>query len=132
MRDPLGISQAELKILTYINDHHPVTVREVAEHFAETNEYARTTVLTLMERLRTKGHLIRDESNPVHRYAPCIPKADLQKNLIRSFIKQTLGGSLSPFMAFLSQEAELTEAELQELKAVVADMEEKHSKEPNP
>ena len=128
MADPRGITRSELKILTYINDHHPVTVREVAEHFAENHEYARTTVLTLMERLRSKGHLQRDESQAVHRYAPAVPKADLQRTMVREFVKRALGGSLSPFVAFLSQEARLTPAEIEELRAVLAKME-KHSKE---
>lgn len=129
MRNTDGISQAELNILTYINDHHPITVRDVAEHFAHTHAYARTTVLTLMERLRQKGYLDRDESRPVHRYAPSIPKAELQQNMVRAFVAQVLGGSLSPFMAFLSREADLTPSEVQELKALVAEKEEKSSKE---
>ena len=123
-----GITQAELAILTYINDHHPTTVREVAEHFARTHQYARTTVLTLMERLRQKGYLSREEGAGVHRYAPSVPKADLQQSLVREFVQHSLGGSLSPFVAFLSQEARLTESELQELKALVSELE-KQSKE---
>lgn len=123
MASPSGITQAELAILTYINDHHPVTVREAAEHFARTNEYARTTVLTLMERLRQKGYLQREEGQGAHRYSPSVPKADLQQSLVRDFVQRSLGGSLSPFVAFLTQEARLTDEELQELKALVADLE---------
>lgn len=129
MSDPRGISPSELKILTYINDHHPVTVREVAERFAQSDEYARTTVLTLMERLRKKGYLKRDESQPVHRYAPAVRPPDLQRSLVRDFVRQMLGGSLSPFMAFLSEDAELNEEEIRELKAVLAEREEKLSRE---
>ncbi len=125
VREPADISPAELTILSYINDHHPITVREVAEYFARTNEYARTTVLTLMERLRQKGHLQRTHENGVFRYTPSVPKASLQRNLVRDFVRRSLGGSLSPFVAFLSEEARLTDAELQELKNLVVELEQK-------
>ncbi len=117
-----GITPAELAILTYIQDHHPATVREVADHFARTNEYARTTVLTLMERLRQKGYLERDEGTGAHRYTPLVQKADLQQTLVRDFVERSLGGSLSPFVAFLSQGAKLSTEELEELKALVKGM----------
>jgi predicted transcriptional regulator len=117
-----GISPAELAILTYILDHHPATVRDVADHFARTNEYARTTVLTLMERLRQKGYLEREEGNGVHRYTPLVHKADLQHTLVKDFVERSLGGSLSPFVAFLSQGAKLSSKEIAELKALVDDM----------
>ena len=41
-RDPLG--HLELDVLQYVSDHHPISVREVATHFAETSGQARTTV----------------------------------------------------------------------------------------
>ncbi len=56
-REPLG--RLELEVLQYIADHHPISVREVAAHFAETSGQARTTLLTVMERLRAKGYLKR-------------------------------------------------------------------------
>ncbi len=123
MRMPTPISKAELNILSYINDHHPVTVREVAEHFAQTNEYARTTVLTLMERLRGKGHLVREQVKGLHHYAPAIPKDDLQQSLVRDFVSRALGGSVSPFVAFLTQEAHVSDEELDDLKRLVAELE---------
>ncbi len=56
-REPLG--RLELDVLQYIADHHPISVREVAAHFAATSGQARTTLLTVMERLRAKGYLKR-------------------------------------------------------------------------
>src|SRR5687767_3409457 len=107
------VTPAELEVLGYVAGHHPVSVREATEHFSESSGWARTTVLTLMERLREKGYLTRKKLDGVNRYSPAEPKADLLSGLVRTFVQKALGGSLSPFMAYLGKEAELSEAELE-------------------
>ncbi len=60
-----NIGRAEMDILRYITDHHPVTVRQVADHVSETKGLVRTTVLNVMERLRQKGYLARKKADGV-------------------------------------------------------------------
>src|SRR5437870_3996227 len=60
MRRKEKTGQAQLEILRYIQDHHPVTVRQVADHVAEARGLTRTTALNVMERLREKGYLTRE------------------------------------------------------------------------
>ena len=130
MRSSQAISKAELKLLSYINDHHPITVREVAEYFAQSEEaYARTTVLTLMERLRGKGHLVREQIDGLQRYTPAVPKASMQQSLVRDFVSRALGGSVSPFVAFLAREAQVSDEELNDLKRLVAELEKQREEE---
>lgn len=122
MRRLPSIGRVELEILQFIADHHPITVREVAEHFARVKGYARTTVLTIMERLRRKGYLTRRKVGNAYLYSPKQPKADLLQTLVHDFVQRVLGGSVSPFIAYLSQEAELSEDELQELQRLVKEL----------
>ena len=119
MRKPRYFSPAEWEVLQYIIEHHPIPVREVAEQFAETHGHARTTVLTLMERLREKGYLTRRKVDGVNRYSPSRSKTDLMQGLVRDFVQKALGGSVSPFVAYLGKEAQLNSAELKELKQLV-------------
>src|SRR5436190_19552188 len=91
-------SPSEWEVLQFITERHPITAREVADHFAETKEWARTTVLTMLERLRNKGYIVRDESGSVHLYSPSAPTADLMTSVVRDFVQVALGGSVSPFM----------------------------------
>ena len=122
MANPQNIGRGELEILHYITDHHPLSVQEVAHHMAEAKGHARTTVLTVMERLRKKGYLTRKRIGGVYRYSPCIPKANLLQKLIREFVETTLEGSAAPFVSYLVQEAKLTERELADLKRFVRDL----------
>ena len=91
MRKKRLFSPAEWEILQFITERHPVTAREVADHFAQTQGRARTTVLTLMERLREKGYLTRDKEGAVHRYSPSAPPRELLRGLVRDFVQKALG-----------------------------------------
>jgi predicted transcriptional regulator len=122
------VGRAELEILHYIHDHHPVTVRDVADHFATTHGHVRTTILNVMERLRKKGFLTRRKADGVFHYEPRVGKADLLQSLVRDFVEKTLGGSLSPFVAYLSRDAKLSDQELQELKKLVEELKGKERK----
>jgi BlaI family transcriptional regulator, penicillinase repressor len=124
-----GIGQAELEILNYIHDHHPVTVRQVADHVAATKGHTRTTVLNVMTRLVNKGYLTRRrtpggaEVRGVYAYAPRVPKADLLRTLVGDFVSRALGGSLSPFVAYLAQDARLTESDVADLRRLLSELE---------
>jgi len=122
------VGRAELEILRYVQDHHPVTVRDVADHFAEARGHVRTTILNVMERLRKKGFLTRRKFEGVFHYQPRVGKADLLQSLVRDFVDKTLGGSLSPFVAYLSRDARITDDELKELKEVVEELKGKERK----
>lgn len=118
-----NIGRAEMDVLRYIADHHPVTVRQVADHVSETKGHVRTTVLNVMERLRHKGYLTRRKTDGVFQYAPRLPKEELMRSLVGDFVARALGGSLSPFVAYLTHEAKLTPEELNELRALVQSLE---------
>ena len=118
-RSPLG--SRELEILRYVTDHAPVTVGEVAEHFGKPRGLVRTTILVMMERLRLKGYLARKkgETDRAYRYSPCIQQTEVMRGLVQEFVEKTLGGSLSPFVAYLAETKELSEEEIAQLQQLV-------------
>jgi BlaI family transcriptional regulator, penicillinase repressor len=123
MRAPVNIGRVELEILQFVTEHHPVSVRTVAEHVAETKGHVRTTVLNIMERLRKKGYLRRQKIDGLFHYSPTVPKGEFLRSMVRDFVNKTLGGSVSPFVAYLADEAELSPEELAELRKVVRELE---------
>ena len=63
---------------------------------------------------------MRKKSGGIFQYQPRVGKADLLRSLVGDFVEKTLGGSLSPFVAYLSRDAKLSEQELDELKQAVS------------
>ena len=112
--------EQELALLTWLAEHPSITVGEVADQYGTPRALARSTVLTMMERLRKKGHLSRRRVQGVFRYTTSAGPQDLLKDAVGTFVARTLGGSVSPFVAYLGDEAEVTPEQLAELEQLVA------------
>lgn len=127
MKKPVG--EQELTVLRYVAEHGPATVGEVAERFGEPQGLARSTILTVMERLRLKGYLTRRKVEGVFQYASPVPASELLRDVVEDFVERTLSGSLSPFAAYLSEADDVTDEELAQLQDVVARLRSKKRKE---
>ena len=117
------LGSTEIEVLRYLGDQAPLSVGDVADHFAETSGQARTTILTIMERLRKKGYLTRRQIRGVFHYSPKVPKHDLLRGLVKTFVDTTLAGSVSPFVAYLSESGPVSEQDLEQLKQLVRELE---------
>ena len=119
MNKPISLGDQELTLLRYVTDHAPVTVREAAAKFGESHGLARTTILTMMERLRTKGYLTRGKDAGAFEYRPVVAKKELMHSLVHDFVEKSLGGSLSPIVAYLTEAQGLSERELSDLRRLL-------------
>lgn len=119
--EPLG--RLELDVLRYVAEHGPIAVRDVASHFAATSGQARTTVLTVMERLRGKGYLTRRKVRGVHRYSPTIAIGELLSRMVGEFVDEVLDGSVSPFVTYLSRWGHLNQDEVRKLSRLLKRLE---------
>ncbi len=120
------LGDQELEVLQFISYRAPVTVREVSDEWGVPRGRARTTVLTMMERLRKKGYLLRDgaDGEGSFQYRPAVAPQAVLHNLVRDFVQKTLGGSVTPFVAYLADTPDgLSETEVAELRKLVDDME---------
>ena len=116
------IGDQELALLHYLADNPRASVGEVAAGFGEPRALARSTVLTMMERLRGKGYLNRRQLKGIYRYSAATGPAEAMRSAVGSFVEKTLSGSVSPFVAWLSERAEVSDHELAELESLVAQL----------
>ena len=114
------IGDQELALLQYIGENEPASVGEVAAGFGEARGLARSTVLPMMERLRSKGYLQRAQHQGVYRYQSTAQQQEVVSSAVGSFVEKTLQGSISPFVAWMSEKAEVSDNELAELEALVS------------
>jgi predicted transcriptional regulator len=113
------IGDQELALLQHLAEHGEATVGEMTASFGAPRGLARSTVLTMMERLRRKGHLGRRLVDGVYRYASHVPADTVLRDVVRGFVERTLGGSVSPVVAYLSEEAEVSEEEAARLEQLL-------------
>ena len=115
-----SIGDQELALLRLVSEAGPLTVGQAAERFGQPRGLARSTVLTMMERLRKKGHLTRKLQDGLYRYAPRTTHGTAVKEAVRQFVDRTLDGSIAPFVAYLGEREEVSDEDLAELKAMLA------------
>ncbi len=114
-----SIGDQELALLQHVAQQGDASVGEVAADFGEARGLARSTVLTMMERLRAKTYLKRKRVDGVFRYAPTTGEDAVIRNQVASFVEKTLQGSVSPFVAWMSERGQVSDDELAQLQALV-------------
>jgi predicted transcriptional regulator len=114
-----SIGDQELALLLQIDQLGDASVGEIAAQFGESRGLARSTVLTMMERLRAKGYLRRRRSEGVYRYFTTTGERDVVHEAVGSFVERTLQGSVSPFFAWMSRRGRVSDEELAELERLV-------------
>ena len=114
-----SIGDKEMALLNYVGRQGEVSVGEVVGVFGESRGLARSTVLTMMERLRAKGFLKRRRSDGIFRYSSTTGEKEVIQDAVSSFVEKTLQGSVSPFVAWMSRRGKVSDEELAALEALV-------------
>ncbi len=122
------IGEQELALLRYVADRPAATVGEVAESFGQERGLARSTVLTMMERLRKKRYLGRRSVAGVYRYRAQTSSAELLRGLVDRFVNKSLGGSVAPFVAYLNETRDVSDEELKDLEDLVSKLQAERQK----
>jgi len=117
-----SIGDQELLLLHYLDQRKDATVGEVTLGFGEERGLARTTILTMMERLRGKGYLHRHRASGVYRYKTTAALGETLHGAVDRFVRNTLRGSISPLVAWMAERGAVSDKELSELKALVAQL----------
>ncbi len=117
-----SLGELELEILKVIWEHQPCTVQEVADIFGRQRGYARTTILTVMQRLHAKRFLQRRKVKGLYRYSPTQERGEVMSHLIGDFLNKVLDGSAAPFVAYLVEKEELTEEQVAALRKIAKEL----------
>ncbi|MFI5384490.1 MAG: BlaI/MecI/CopY family transcriptional regulator [Fimbriimonadales bacterium] len=127
-QDSVHLGSLETEIVRCVSDNPDRSGREIAAALADERGVARTTVLTVLERLRTKGMLSRRKRGGVYRYRSEMPASQAMQGTVQRFVDHILGGSVSPVLAFLADADRLTDEEIDELEQLVKGQRERRQK----
>ena len=126
-KDPSQIGQEEMAVLEYVCQNQPISVRAVADYFEQFGK-ARTTILTVMERLRAKKLLSRKKMRGAFHYSSRESQDQIMHGVVGNFVQKMLGGSVSPFIAYLAESEDLSPDDVDELNRLVTEMKQKSGK----
>ncbi len=119
------LGELELTVLKTIWEHQPCTVQQVAGVLARQRRRARTTVLTVMQRLHAKGFLSRRKVGRVFKYSSTEERSKVMSRLIGQFLDKVLDGSAAPFVTYLTQTESLSDKQIDVLQKIARELEQK-------
>ncbi len=96
------LGQLELEVLKIVWDKQGCTVPEAAEVLVKQKGYARTTILTVIQRLHKKGFLTRKKEGGVFHYYPTEKKTTVLGNLAKQFVENIFEGSSASLVQHLT------------------------------
>ncbi|MCW8109782.1 BlaI/MecI/CopY family transcriptional regulator [Alteromonas ponticola] len=121
----MEISNAELDVMQVIWGAHPATSAEVVARL-DNKQWHEKTVKTFLSRLVKKGALTYEKNGRTYLYSPAISEHDYQLKESRSIISRLFKGRVSPLVAGFAKQSDLTKEDIDDLKQIIQDWENKH------
>ena len=122
--DHISIGDAELAIMKVVwKAKAPVTSLDIGKAVEEKG-WKKTTIATFLTRLVEKGALAAEKQGKLYYYTPLLSEKDHRKAQTRHLIQSLYNGSVRDFAAALFEEQELSQRDVQELRAIFDEKEE--------
>ncbi|MEP6748870.1 MAG: BlaI/MecI/CopY family transcriptional regulator [Bacteroidota bacterium] len=120
-------TKTEMDVLQILWRNGPSTVRFVHDTLNEQKDIVQyTSTLKLMQVMKEKGMLNRDETNMKHVYTVSVAEEKVKGNMLGRFVDSMYNGSASDLMMALLKDDKTSVRELEKMKALLAGMNKKN------
>ena len=119
------LGEGELEIMQVLwSEEEPVTAGRVLERLRGKRSWALSTLMTVLSRLGGKGFVRCDKSTGVNLYEAAVAEHAYKAEESRSFLDKLYGGSAQGLIATLYDSRMLGDAEIDELRSFLDELEE--------
>ncbi|QTE37652.1 BlaI/MecI/CopY family transcriptional regulator [Mucilaginibacter gossypii] len=116
-------TKTEMDVLQVLWQHGPSTVRFVHDKLNEQKEAViYTSTLKLMQVMKEKGMLNRDETNMKHVYSAAVEESRVKGNMLGRFVDSMYNGSPSDLIVALLGNDKTSAEELRKIKELLKNM----------
>lgn len=114
----MQLSKGEEQLMEYLWKLEKAFMRDLIQIYPEPKP-ATTTIATLLKRMTTKGFINYKLYGKSREYFPLVKKKDYFSKHLNGLIKNFFNNSASQFASFFTEETNLTETELKELRDII-------------
>ena len=125
MKHATDLTEAEWSLMEQLWGAPGQTGRALTDALHAKTSWARSTTLTLLRRLTEKGAVRTEEQDGVHAYFPALSREDAAVSQTRDLLGRVYHGSLSLLVSAMTRKEALSKAEIDELYAILDEMEAK-------
>jgi BlaI family penicillinase repressor len=114
-----NLTEQELEIMKVVWEKKTATVREVYETLRERKTVAYTTVMTMMNILESKGHLVKRPEGRAFVYEPSQARTQVVSGMVQDFVDRVFDGAAQPLVLSLIKERKLSKQDLEEISRLI-------------
>ncbi|MES2487983.1 MAG: BlaI/MecI/CopY family transcriptional regulator [Bacteroidota bacterium] len=114
----MQLTKTEEQLMQLLWKLEKAFMKDLLDLFPEPKPAA-TTVATLLKRMIDKGFVGYKEYGKSREYFPAVEKSDYFSKQVNSMVKNFFNNSASQFASFFTKEADMTTAELEELRRII-------------
>ena len=115
-----AISDAERDVLKVLWDHGPDTVRAVQERLtAAGQDWTRSTVITLLQRLEKKGYVASDKSGFAFVFRPAVSRDEVMHARLTELADELCDGDAAPLVLAFAQRHRFTSDEIEQFRDLI-------------
>jgi BlaI family penicillinase repressor len=123
------MSDAEREVLKVLWDHGPLAVRDVVARLAEMGQqWARSTVITLLQRLEKKGYVASDKSRFAFVFRPILSREDVMRSRMNDLAGELCDGDALPLVLAFAERHRFSPGELARFRLMIDELEAKRGK----
>ncbi len=122
-------SDAELQVLKVLWEHGPLAVREVLGRLEEQGqEWTRSTVITLLQRLERKGYVESDRSRFAFVFRALVSREDVIRSRMNDLAGELCDGEALPLVLAFAERHQFSPWEIARFRQMIDDLEAKRGK----
>lgn len=125
MKDEIHLTESEWAIMQILWRNPPRTIMQLTADLAQQKGWAKTTVMTLLNRMQAKGAVRWESGGKARLYYPAVERREISAQETRGFLERVYQGSVGMMLNSLIQEKSLSKSEIEQLYALLKDAEEK-------
>ena len=115
-----AMSNAEREVLKTLWEHGPGTVREINECLEHAGQqWAYSTVITLLGRLERKGYVTSDKSGLAHVFRAAVSRDEVVQERLTDLAEELCHGDPAPLVLALVQGHRFTPQEIAEFRKLI-------------
>lgn len=118
--DRIHLTTSEWNVLDCLWEKSPQTVMELVAVLREKVGWAKSTTITTLRRMEEKGLVRQELAGKEKRYFPAVEREAAVVSETRSFLDRVYRGSVGLMMNTMAQRQELTDEDLRQLRAILA------------
>ena len=122
--EKINLSDGEWKLMNLLWQNPPKTITQLTKELEQATGWGRNVIITMLKRLEAKGAVRQAEGERAKLFYPSVERDGAVLEETRGFLNRVYQGSLSLMVNAMVSSSELSDEEIEDLKAILDKAEE--------